>query len=259
MGPMVLAQEGAPDFPVLTALVLVPAVGAVAVALIPRARAERGGKAWAGLVRLRGLLHESQVFWCSSASPAGATEPERGRRVSGRRPTSWMLQTSEHCARRAPRVALAHDGALVVLAVLAIAGGVINLPFNDDVELPRALPRAGAGRERGGDRGVHGRQGRLGGDRGRSGAGRHRPRRGGVPAPPGAGDRARGAGARLVLRRGGDGVHGRTGQEVVRRHRLVRRPHHRRCGERRGRGGPYRRWAAAVRCSRDSSARMPWA
>jgi NADH-quinone oxidoreductase subunit M len=40
MGPMVLAQEGAADFPVLTALVLVPAVGAVAVALIPRARAE---------------------------------------------------------------------------------------------------------------------------------------------------------------------------------------------------------------------------
>jgi NADH-quinone oxidoreductase subunit M len=40
MGPMVLAQESAPDFPILTALVLVPAVGAVAVALIPRARAE---------------------------------------------------------------------------------------------------------------------------------------------------------------------------------------------------------------------------
>jgi NADH-quinone oxidoreductase subunit M len=40
MGPMVLAQEGPPDFPVLTALVLVPAVGAVAVVLIPRARAE---------------------------------------------------------------------------------------------------------------------------------------------------------------------------------------------------------------------------
>ena len=40
MSPVVLAQEGTPDFPVLTALVLVPAVGALAVALIPRARAE---------------------------------------------------------------------------------------------------------------------------------------------------------------------------------------------------------------------------
>ena len=38
----VFAQEatGAPDFPILTALVLVPAAGALAVALIPRARAE---------------------------------------------------------------------------------------------------------------------------------------------------------------------------------------------------------------------------
>ncbi len=40
MGPMLLAQQSSPDFPVLTALVLVPAAGAVAVALIPRARAE---------------------------------------------------------------------------------------------------------------------------------------------------------------------------------------------------------------------------
>jgi NADH-quinone oxidoreductase subunit M len=40
MSPFLLAQEGAPGFPILTVLVLVPAAGALAVALIPQARTE---------------------------------------------------------------------------------------------------------------------------------------------------------------------------------------------------------------------------
>ena len=47
---------------------------------------------------------------------------------------------------------------LVVLAGLAIVGGVIQLPFGDDVAPPRALARAGGRVRRGGHRGHVGRR-----------------------------------------------------------------------------------------------------
>ena len=222
-----------------------------------------GGKAlWAiGLVTalLTGYYMSREVFMVFFGEPRWRAEPAPRPASVGAAANELDVETDEHAHGEPHESPWIMTAPLVALSVLSIAGGVINLPFSDRVALPRGLPPSGVGRERGGDRRVHRRQGRLGSDSGRRRTGRHCDRRGGLPASPGAGDRARGAGARLVLRRGGDRVHGRAGPQVVRRHRLVRRPHHRRRGERGGRAWSVTSADDCGRCSRDSSARTPWA
>ena len=136
-----------------------------------------GGKAlWAiGLVTalLTGYYMSRQVFMVFFGEPRWRAEPAPQTGERRRRGQRAGCGDRRACARRAPRVAVDHDGAIGRALGALDRRGCDQPAVQRQSRLPRGLPPSGVGRERGGDRRVHRRQGRLGGGRDRGRAGRH--------------------------------------------------------------------------------------
>jgi NADH-quinone oxidoreductase subunit L len=96
-----------------------------------------GGKAlWAiGLVTalLTGYYMSRQVFMVFFGEPRWRTEPAPQPASVGAAANELDLETDEHAHGEPHESPWLMTAPLVVLAVLSIVGGVINLPFNDDV------------------------------------------------------------------------------------------------------------------------------
>jgi NADH-quinone oxidoreductase subunit L len=96
-----------------------------------------GGKAlWAiGLVTalLTGYYMSREVFMVFFGEPRWRTEPEPQPASVGAAANELDLETDEHAHGEPHESPWLMTTPLVVLAVLSIVGGVINLPFNDDV------------------------------------------------------------------------------------------------------------------------------
>jgi NADH-quinone oxidoreductase subunit L len=96
-----------------------------------------GGKAlWAiGLVTalLTGYYMSREVFLVFFGEPRWRTEPEPQPASVGAAANELDLETDEHAHGEPHESPWLMTAPLVVLAMLSIVGGVINLPFNDDV------------------------------------------------------------------------------------------------------------------------------
>ena len=96
-----------------------------------------GGKAlWAiGLVTalLTGYYMSREVFMVFFGEPRWRAEPEPQPASVGAAANELDLETDEHAHGEPHESPWLMTAPLVVLAVLSIVGGVINLPFNDDV------------------------------------------------------------------------------------------------------------------------------